>query len=199
MDTAKITERLEEWQLAIRNRQAIHFRNAHRLEKLHYAVGLPTTILAAITSATIFSKLDAAISPNLKLAMAILSLIAGVFAAVQTFYSFAKRGESNRSIAAQFGQIDRAIGILTLFLPTNPKELEQKITKLNEQISNVTATAPTVELPKQLFQPTPKGSGGSTGGGSSEGGGGSGGSIGTGFSGPIIMSPPPTSGPVSFT
>jgi hypothetical protein len=195
MDTQAIIQTLTDWQKAIRNRQQIHFANAHRLEKLHYAVGLPATILAAVTSATIFTKLNEDMSLNMKFLMASVSLVAGIFAAVQTFYSFAKRSETNRSIAAQLGQVDRQTGILILFLPTNRAELEQKITKLNEAIFQVTSAAPTVELPRQALSSSQSGPSKSD----TDSGGGGGGSTGFGHSGPIIMSPPDGPGPVRFT
>ena len=164
MDNQAVIQTLKDWQNAIYLRQEIHFKNAHKLEKLHYSVGLPAVVLAAITSATIFSKLNQELGANTKLWVASISLLAGIFAAVQTFYSYAKRSESNRSIAAQLGQIHRQIGILILFLPTNAVELEQKITKINEALSQITAAAPTIDLPRQAPP------------GSSESGGGSGGS-----------------------
>jgi len=186
MDNQAVIQTLKEWQSAIYARQQIHFSSAHNFEKRHYLIGLPATILAAVTSATIFTKLNQDISPNTKIVVASISLLAGIFAAVQTFYSYAKRSESNKSIAAQLGQIHRQIGILILFLPTNPAELEQKVTKINEAISQITANAPTVELPRQ-FPPGPAGSDSGRSGG---GGGSARGGPGT-FQGPIIMSPPP--------
>lgn len=168
MDNQAIIETLRGWQNAILVRQEVHFKTAHKFEKLHYAVGLPATVLAAITSATIFTKLNQDLTTNTKYWVASISLLAGIFSAVQTFYSYVKRSESNRSIAAQLGQVHRQIGILILFLPTNPAELEQKITKINETLSQITAAAPTIDLPPQ----SPPGSSGSGSSGSGGGGGG---------------------------
>lgn len=91
MDKEAIIQTLKEWQNAIYARQEVHFKTAHKFEKFHYSIGLPATILAAITSATIFTKLNQDLSANTKLWVACVSLLAGIFTAVQTLYSYAKR------------------------------------------------------------------------------------------------------------
>ncbi len=113
-----------------------------RYDKYHYGIGLPATILTVIAGATLLTETTV---PWIKILVGIVGLIAAVLVAVQTFYSFAKRSESLRSVARQLEQVRREIDILREFLPSDPVEQEKKLREISDKMSEIIKDVPAIK------------------------------------------------------
>lgn len=155
-------EVLDDWQQRVVAYQQAQYTEATSLSRRYYGVGLPVTVLAAVTGTTVFTNLDAEFSYSARLTVVVVSLVAAILSAVHTFYNFGARSEQCRSVSMQFGHIRREIDILRHFPPTTLEAMETKLRDLNGLIQKVSNDAPLIEAPRQVSR-----SGGSGGSGGS--------------------------------
>lgn len=146
MDTSALLLVIKDWQRRVTISQEGHDGRARSLDKYHYALGLPTAIFAAITSATVFLNLEKEVSLQSKVIVGCISLAAAILAAVQTFYSHAKRSETHRLISVQLGAVRREIDILIALPPKDEAVFEQKVRELNAAITKISQDAPVIDL-----------------------------------------------------
>ncbi len=141
------------WYNELDIKQKGHYLTTLRFEKYHYGIGLPSTILSAVAGA---SFLTAQSNPVIKIIAGSIALLAAIFAAIMTFYSYSKRSEQHRTSAAHYNDIKRQLSYLPEFFPESPKEQEKVITEINMQISAIDddALPIPVDIMKKLENPT---------------------------------------------
>jgi hypothetical protein len=120
-------ELLQDWRQRNGAFQEAQYKKAVILEKRHYALGVPATILPAIVGTTIFATLAKDLSLWARLSVAFLSIGAAVFAGLQTFLNYGKRAEHYRSVASQYGTIRREIELLEVDMPASPQEFAKRL------------------------------------------------------------------------
>ncbi len=132
-------ETIDDWNLRIEAHQRAHSVAAESLDRRHYLIGLPATILTAIAGGTLLS--DTTIVA-VRIAAGIVGLLSAVLTAVQTFYSFAKRAETHRTTSAQLGEVRRALEILKQFPPAKPELQKKAIQEISARLAKIDSTAP---------------------------------------------------------
>jgi hypothetical protein len=100
---------LREWYRSLLNRNHAHFVTAAKIEQRNLLLGVPATVLAAVTGTAIFATLT--ISPQLwaKIAVGLLSLSAAVLASLQTFLRYGERAKQHKEAGQKFGILRRRI------------------------------------------------------------------------------------------
>ncbi|MEX5718464.1 SLATT domain-containing protein [Geodermatophilus maliterrae] len=71
------------------NKDNAHFAMAERLQARHKAFGVPATITSVIVSTAIFTTLQEEAALGWKISTGLLSLVAAVLTALQTFFNYA--------------------------------------------------------------------------------------------------------------
>jgi hypothetical protein len=143
------TQLLKDWRSRVTDFQARQQHRGIQLEKWHYGLGVPATILAAIAGTTVFANLTKSFSYNARLTVVIISVATAVLSTLQTFLNFGKRSEEHR-----LGDIRRSVEIEMQFPPETVAAKRAALEKLNKEIAAVTDKAPLVEVP--IFEQVPE-------------------------------------------
>ena len=80
-----------------------------RYTKLNIQFGGPTIALAAIVATSSFSTVGQNAERWLQVTSGLLSILAAVLAALQTFFRFAERAEAHRTASVRYGSLRREI------------------------------------------------------------------------------------------
>jgi hypothetical protein len=94
------------------NKENWYSREAKRLQRLHYWLGVPTVVLSAMVGTAVFVALGKVVDVWAQVAVGLTSMTAAVLAALQTFLRFAERAEQNRKLAAGFASLRREIEVV---------------------------------------------------------------------------------------
>jgi hypothetical protein len=101
-------------QIYVRRRDNAHFQMALKLHRRERLLGIPVVILSAVVGTAIFATLQTNTSITWQIATGLLSVTAGVLAALQTFFSFAREGERHEAASALCARLWRRLQIFIL-------------------------------------------------------------------------------------
>lgn len=126
-----------------------HRASAERLAWAHLAFGLPTTLLAGVTSVAAFAEhpIDMLGISSDQLA-GVIALAIGVLSGASTFLDANKRAAVHRSMWARYESIRHKavlLGELELAdetLPTDARSLTERLGQLTAELDEANATAP---------------------------------------------------------
>ena len=114
---------LNQWINAARIEHIGHSRAAAYFDRMHIAVGLPVTILAAAVGTSVFTALAGSENKWVLVVTGLASMAAAVLAALQTFLNYSERAASHASAAARYGFLRRRLEMMTLTgTPMSPAE-----------------------------------------------------------------------------
>jgi hypothetical protein len=101
---------LEKWQERITRVQLAHFRAADRFRERNIQLGLPAIIFSTIVGTSVFASLNNGDIPQwAKIAVGLISVVAAVLTALQTFLGFSERAEKHRRTGVRYGAVGRKI------------------------------------------------------------------------------------------
>jgi hypothetical protein len=101
---------LKQWWYRANINQQAHYLAGLRFAWLNRFLGIPTVILTAIVGTAVFASLtEGQVSPEWQIAAGLLSILATVLAALQTFLGYSERAANHRRASAEFGAIRREI------------------------------------------------------------------------------------------
>jgi hypothetical protein len=101
---------LEGWCHRIVRVQLAHFDAAMRFGKRNVQLGLPAIIFSTFVGTSVFASLNNEhIHVWLKIAIGLISVVAAVLTALQTFLGFSERAEKHRKTAVRYGAVGRQI------------------------------------------------------------------------------------------
>ena len=108
----------------------------------HLWLGVPVVITTTGIGSTIFVTLQSDSNDRVKWATGLLSFVAGVLAALQTFFNFSEQAERHRTVAAKWANIYRRLGQYQLNYPETYDDRSSALSALNlilndmEQVEN---------------------------------------------------------------
>ncbi len=144
----EVVQLLENWHKRAYAAQAAHYASADRLRRLNYIVGVPAIVFASIVGTAIFAGLEKD-SPR-ALAVAAISILAAVLAALQTFLRFAERAAQHATAADWYSAIRRDIEE-TVHLPVDSRgKAKDCLDRIRKEMNRVVQDAP--ELRSRLWQ-----------------------------------------------
>jgi len=133
------------WYRRARESQFAHYAAAARYARLSKALGVPSLVLATAAGSTLFATLsEDAASVELRLVVGLVTMLAAVLTALQTFLGFGDLAERHRSTASRYGMIRRLIEQHQATLPAPQMGLEAKMDELRGQLDAVGRSAPHV-------------------------------------------------------
>ncbi len=135
-------ELIDDWKQRVDDNQKSHYALALKHSKYHYWIGIPAIIFATIAGAILLTAVE---EPRIRTAVGIVGIIAAILAAIQTFYSQAKRAEKHRFETSQLVHVRRDIEIFERFVPDNKSERGQRIREIEERISRIEDDSPAID------------------------------------------------------
>ena len=132
---------LRTWLGRARESQFAHYAAATRLAALHYIVGVPTSIAAAVVGTSVFASLDTAVSATAKTIVGGISVPAAILAGLQTFWRFSERAERHCVTAGEYARIRRDIEQHLIFLD---RANYCAVASIRKALDDIAAKAPTV-------------------------------------------------------
>src|SRR5207248_2656116 len=95
-----------------------HARRARQLYRMHIALGVPVVILSTIVGTSVFASLGQRVAPWAQITVGLVSVLATVLAALQTFLRFSDQAEQNRTASVGYATLRRDIEVAQLRLKT---------------------------------------------------------------------------------
>lgn len=149
----RISDLLIKWHYRFQKSEKSHYRSATSCRVFNYSLGIPLVIITIIVASDIFGVLEGLAKnqypwePNENMGIeakiiAILSVLAPVLAALQTFLRFPERAEQHRNAAVKFGVLKKEVEKQIAFPPPSNEALEKVIINIQERDSQILAESP---------------------------------------------------------
>ncbi|MEU1208872.1 SLATT domain-containing protein [Nocardia sp. NPDC005825] len=120
---------------------------ANRAGSLHNAIGIPLVVLSAVVGASILSTRGQDAGDRVVLVAGLVSMLATVLAALQTFLGSADKQKQHGIAAAAFNSTKREFDVLSLHIRLvvpDPDEALQQLRILIEKFSSLLEDCPSV-------------------------------------------------------
>jgi hypothetical protein len=103
---------LHQWNRRAQGAQRYHDATARRLGSRHYMLGIPAVVLSTIVGTSVFAALGKQVDQRLQIGVGVVSVLAAVLTALQTFLRLAERGEQHRVAAGGYAALRRDIEVM---------------------------------------------------------------------------------------
>ena len=141
--TDNVFELLGGWNERAQGAQRTHAVTAQRFERLHWILGVPVVVLTAVAGTSVFAALGQEVSLSARIAVAAVSILAAVLAALQTFLRYSERAESHRRSAAGFASFRRELEITNVKLKRDPAAIpDALLASLQQRLDGLLGNAP---------------------------------------------------------
>jgi hypothetical protein len=90
-----------------RTNSKAQYKAASAADKWHYVLGVMAVVVGTVVSTSIFGTLATSPAVGWRIVAGLLTLLASVLAAMQTFLNFASRATLHRTAGAQYGDVRR--------------------------------------------------------------------------------------------
>lgn len=128
-DLLRLAERLR---LRSHRSARAHFLAGKRLSRLHLLLGVPNIALTAIVGTAIFSSLSSSYGELVVLGAGVLTALAAVLAALQTFLRHGEIAAQHRLAGVQFASLKRELDVFILEVRSHSQPIERRIDALRE-------------------------------------------------------------------
>jgi hypothetical protein len=136
---------LSGWYRRARESQFAHYAAASRYAILARLLGIPSVALSAVAGTALFATLqEESASVGLRLALGLVSVLAGVLAALQTFLGFGERADRHRAAGSAYGAVRREIEQYHAVPPRTAEAVEVVMNRLRERLDAIAGKAPDV-------------------------------------------------------
>lgn len=137
------------WIRRARESQTAHYETANILSARERWLGVPVMLITTIIGTSVFASLSAqAISPEAKIAVGMLSVVAAVLSGLQTFFKYSERSEKHRSAAARFGAVRRKLEII--YAEDSGYQKKHCVATLREELDRLAEESP--HVPVSIFK-----------------------------------------------
>jgi hypothetical protein len=140
---------LARWKKRLRESQFSHYAAAEHFSRRNTALGVPVVVLSAIVGSSVVATAQQQWPwpPWAQVLLGCLSLIAGVIAALQTWFGLAEKAEKHRVAAARYGAVRRHAEQTLATLDTlEGAELIETVAAIRAKIDALAVEAPNVSL-----------------------------------------------------
>ena len=140
------TERvLMDWYRRARESQFAHYTAASRYAVLARLLGIPSVVLSAVAGTALFATLQKeTASFDLRLTLGLISVLAGVLAALQTFLGYGERADRHRAAGSAYGAVRREIEQYHAVPPRTAEAVEAVMNRLRQRLDAIAERAPDV-------------------------------------------------------
>lgn len=136
---------LGDWYRRARESQFAHYAAASRYAALARLLGVPSVALSAAAGTALFASLQKeTASVDLRLALGLVSVLAGVLAALQTFLGFGERADRHRAAGSAYGSVRREIEQVRALPPRAAESVEAMLNRVRGRLDAIAEKAPDV-------------------------------------------------------
>lgn len=144
-----IVQKLEYYRLRAHRISRAHYLATKHHEKSNILLGVPGIIANTVVGTAIFATISQQPTVPVQIIAGLLSLSAGVFAALQTFFKHSERAEKHRLAAANYSSIFRKIDLIKLRINLKAdskyeKVLLSELQSVMEQLDQLDKESPDV-------------------------------------------------------
>lgn len=138
---------IREWYTKTREVQHAHYACMRLFSRLHLLLGIPGLALSTAVGTAVISSLEDEATSTWKIFWGLLSVLAAVLTALQTFLGLAERAEKHRQTGAGYGAVRRQLELLKTF-PTSEEEDLETLRAVKDDMDELAKNAP--ELPASI-------------------------------------------------
>lgn len=138
---------LKDWRQRTAAASEAHYKLASGLRRKNLMLGIPVVIFSSIVGTSLFATLahpEAGIPPAFKIAIGLISLLAAIFAALQTFLRFGERAEKHVVAADWYAAVRRDVDQLLVLSPKERGTPKSCFDRLRKQMSKVGQHSPEI-------------------------------------------------------
>jgi hypothetical protein len=150
--TPAVLELLRDWSRRADASAATHYEMANRLSSSNIALGVPVVVLTTFVGTSVFATLQEDVDTRLRIFVGVISVLAAVFASLQTFLRFGERAEKHRVAAEKWSAIRREIAEMLALHPTylaSRGDPKQYLDDLRARMDEVSTQSP--EMPDRRW------------------------------------------------
>jgi hypothetical protein len=131
-----------QWVNGLRIWQMAHMRASAWFGRMHFVLGVPVTVLAAVIGTSLFAD-TGQLPPALRYFSALASIAVAVLSALQTFFNYPQRANQHAATAAKFGALRRRLETAVAF-PGDSKGLAEKAKAIQTEWAELEESMPVV-------------------------------------------------------
>ncbi|MEN3316331.1 MAG: hypothetical protein V7605_2565 [Acidimicrobiaceae bacterium] len=142
---------LRDWRNRALAASTAHYKLATRLKNRNLGLGIPVVILSSIVGSSLFATIDdkTKVPVGVRFAIAVVSMIAAVLSALQTFLRFGARAEKHVFAADWYAAVRREIDQYIVLSPADRGRPKELLDRLRKEMGKVGQQAP--EIPEPLW------------------------------------------------
>jgi hypothetical protein len=138
---------LADWTARVTAAQHAHYYLMTQLRRRNLMLGIPVIVLTAAVGTALFSSIangDAAAPVWAKVTAGVISALAGVLAAIQTFMKFSERAEKHAVAADWLAAIRRDLEVVAATPEETRGDPTSVLAKLRKEINRIAQSAPAI-------------------------------------------------------
>ena len=129
------------WLRRCRESQFAHYEVANNYAGYHKNFGIPTIIVAAIVSCSVFAAIQKEGGEEVKFIAAVLSILSVVLASLQTFLKLFETSAAHKAAGAEYAALRRQLEVIHASSkvkdPLQIAEIGEKISALATKVPNI--------------------------------------------------------------
>jgi hypothetical protein len=125
-----------------------HYIAADRRSRQYTALGLPVVVITSIVGTSIFATIEDNPEVGWKILVGIVSLLAAVLSAAQTFFRFSERAQEHKSAGAAYARLHREVQIFELKYPEGAGDRSaalRELARINDRIGDLAESSPQLD------------------------------------------------------
>ena len=128
----------------MRDAQRAHYITSTRYKRLNYIYGIPVVCFTVFISSNVFTELQKFQELYVQFIVGIVSVVAAIMAAVQTFLRFPEKAERHRATGIKYGILKKEIEKFLVLYPSDYEEVINRIESIKTEWDEIVSESPTV-------------------------------------------------------
>ena len=133
----QVAELVDRYRLRAHRSGRAQYLAAKHAARMNNRLGIPVVFTTTAVSTSVFATLGSFSNVFWFAITGIVSLVAAILAALQTFFRFGDRSAHHRSAGAQYAALKREFDVLALEIRITPNEVGAAVTRLSSLAARV--------------------------------------------------------------
>lgn len=138
------------WNRNAKRSQAGHYEAYHYYSKFNLYLGVPIVVLSTLVGTNVFANLKNTLSSEWMIITGLLSLLAAILAALQTFLGFSEKASKHADYAAEYGSIRREFQEARIRLVNVEKDFETILQPMRDKLERLAKYSP--KPPRKIWK-----------------------------------------------
>lgn len=143
-------ELLVRWQTNCQRSAVANYDAANVSARKNYLLGVPAILFSAIVGTSVFAALvENEVSPVIQVFVGLVSMLAAVLSALQTFFNWGEVSSKHQAAAAEYNALKRRIDQILVFSQDGQAINEEEFDRIRSQMDTLARDTPT--LPASIW------------------------------------------------